>query len=267
MFPSDLIQLSNATRDAANLLGRWLAQQETTEPPVLADDEVIVLAGNAAIPTVDAACQLAASSEARLVITGGIGHSTTFLYAAIARHSRYHTLPTTGLAEATILADIAHQFWQIPRERILCETASGNCGENARFTRTLLEAQGITRPRGVLVQDPTMQRRTMATFARVWRDIGGAENWHSWPGFVPVLEQGENGAIFAGHLEGLWAVDRYLSLIIGELLRLRDDASGYGPKGRDFIEHVDIPTDVEAAWRTLCDDESLRVLPGLRALA
>lgn len=267
MFPSDLIQLSNATRDAANLLGRWLAQQETTEPPVLADDEVIVLAGNAAIPTVDAACQLAASSEARLVITGGIGHSTTFLYAAIARHSRYHTLPTTGLAEATILADIAHQFWQIPRERILCETASGNCGENARFTRTLLEAQGITRPRGVLVQDPTMQRRTMATFARVWRDIGGAENWHSWPGFVPVLEQGENGAIFAGHLEGLWAVDRYLSLIIGELLRLRDDASGYGPKGRDFIEHVDIPTDVEAAWRTLCDDESLRALPGLRALA
>lgn len=267
MFPSDLIQLSNATRDAANLLGRWLAQQETTEPPVLADDEVIVLAGNAAIPTVDAACQLAASSEARLVITGGIGHSTTFLYAAIARHSRYHTLPTTGLAEATILADIAHQFWQIPRERILCETASGNCGENARFTRTLLEAQGITRPRGVLVQDPTMQRRTMATFARVWRDIGGAENWHSWPGFVPVLEQGENGAIFAGHLEGLWAVDRYLSLIIGELLRLRDDASGYGPKGRDFIEHVDIPTDVEAAWRALCDDESLRALPGLRALA
>lgn len=267
MFPSDLIQLSNATRDAANLLGRWLAQQETTEPPVLADDEVIVLAGNAAIPTVDAACQLAASSEARLVITGGIGHSTTFLYAAIARHSRYHTLPTTGLAEATILADIAHQFWQIPRERILCETASGNCGENARFTRTLLEAQGITRSRGVLVQDPTMQRRTMATFARVWRDIGGAENWHSWPGFVPVLEQGENGAIFAGHLEGLWAVDRYLSLIIGELLRLRDDASGYGPKGRDFIEHVDIPTDVEAAWRTLCDDESLRALPGLRALA
>lgn len=266
MFPSDLIQLNDETRHAANLLGRWLAQQETIVPPVIVEDEMIVLAGNAALPTVDAACQLAASSEARLVITGGIGHSTTFLYAAIARHSRYHRLPTTGLAEATILADIAHQFWQIPRERIICETTSGNCGENARFTRTLLEAQGITQPRGVLVQDPTMQRRTMATFARVWRDIGGAANWRSWPGFVPVLEQGEDGAIFAGNLEGLWTVDRYLSLIIGELPRLRDDADGYGPKGRDFIEHVAIPPEVETAWRTLCDDESLRALPGLRAL-
>lgn len=267
MFSSDLIQLHDETRHAANLLGNWLAQQETTVPPVLADDEVIVLAGNAALPTVDAACQLAAASEARLVITGGIGHSTTFLYAAVARHSRYHTLPTTGLAEATILADIAHQFWQIPRERILCETASGNCGENARFTRTLLETQGIARPRGVLIQDPTMQRRTMATFARVWRDIGGAENWRSWPGFVPVLEQGKDGAVFAGNLEGLWAVDRYLSLLIGELPRLRDDASGYGPQGRDFIEHVEIPPGVDAAWRILCADESLRALPGLRALA
>ncbi|ROP62261.1 uncharacterized SAM-binding protein YcdF (DUF218 family) [Enterobacter sp. BIGb0383] len=267
MFATDLIQLNDNTRLAANLLGRWLAQQETTVPPVLTDNDVIVLAGNAAIPTIDAACQLAASSGALLVISGGIGHSTTFLYAAVARHSRYHTLPTTGLAEATILADIAHHFWQIPRERILCETASGNCGENARFTRTLLEAQGITRPRGVLVQDPTMQRRTLATFARVWRDIGGAENWRSWPGFVPVLEQGENGAVFAGDLEGLWAVERYLSLIIGELPRLRDDASGYGPQGRDFIEHITIPPEVEAAWRTLCEDQSLRALPGLRALA
>ena len=267
MFSSDLIQLSDETRHAANLLGRWLAQQETVVPPVLAENEVIVLAGNAAIPTVDAACQLAASSEATLVITGGIGHSTTFLYAAIARHSRYYRLPTTGLAEAAILADIAHQFWQIPRERILCETASGNCGENARFTRTLLETQGIAQPRGVLVQDPTMQRRTMATFARVWRDIGGAENRGSWPGFVPVLEQGKDGAVFAGNLEGLWAVDRYLSLIIGELPRLRDDASGYGPQGRDFIEHVAIPSDVEAAWGILCEDESLRALPGLRAIS
>jgi len=111
-----------------------------------------------------------------------------------------------------------------------------------------------------------MQRRTLATFARVWRDIGGAENWRSWPGFVPVLENGENAAVFSGSLEGLWAVDRYLSLIIGELPRLRDDASGYGPQGRDFIEHVAIPPEVEIAWRTLCDDESLRALPGLRAL-
>lgn len=37
-----------------------------------------------------------------MIISGGIGHSTTFLYAAIAKHPRYHTIPTTGRAEAAI---------------------------------------------------------------------------------------------------------------------------------------------------------------------
>jgi hypothetical protein len=39
----------------------------------------------------------------------------------------------------------------------------------------------------------------------------------------------------------MWPVDRYLSLILGEVPRLRDDAKGYGPAGRDFIVHVDFP--------------------------
>ena len=52
-------------------------------------------------------------------------------------------------------------------------------------------------------------------------------------------------------------MDRYLSLIAGELPRLRDDETGYGPRGRDFIVHVDIPADVEAAWQTLQNDADL----------
>lgn len=46
---------------------------------------------------------------------------------------------------------------------------------------------------------------------------------------------------FVPAAEGLWSVERYLSLITGELPRLRDDATGYGPCGHDFIVHVDIP--------------------------
>lgn len=266
MFTTGSISLHDKTRQAANVLGRWLAQQDTREPPTLTDGEYIVLAGNAVMPTIEAACQLAASSTAPLIITGGIGHSTTFLYAAVARHPRYHTLPTTGRAEATLLADIAREFWQVPSERILCETASGNCGENARFTRSLLDDLGVSNPRGVVVQDPTMQRRTMATFARVWHDQDNGAGWRSWPGFVPELVAGEFGVQFAGEYEGLWSVERYLSLLLGELPRLRDNASGYGPQGRDFIAHVTIPDEVEAAWQTLYNDDSLRSLPGLRAL-
>ncbi|MNP48303.1 hypothetical protein D3C76_1424110 [compost metagenome] len=57
--------------------------------------------------------------------------------------------------------------------------------------------------------------------------------------------------------EGLWPVERYLSLVLGELPRLKDDVNGYGPAGRDFIAHVEIPANVEAAWRILRNDSTL----------
>lgn len=49
-------------------------------------------------------------------------------------------------------------------------------------------------------------------------------------------------------------MERYLSLVLGELPRLRDDVNGYGPAGRDFIAHVEIPDEIEAAWNILRND-------------
>ena len=51
--------------------------------------------------------------------------------------------------------------------------------------------------------------------------------------------------------------ERYLSLLTGELPRLRDDSDGYGPRGRDFIVHVDFPAEVIQAWQTLKHDAVL----------
>lgn len=47
--------------------------------------------------------------------------------------------------------------------------------------------------------------------------------------------------------QGVWSVERFISLLLGEVPRLRDDPRGYGPRGRGFIDHVDIPEEVEAA--------------------
>jgi hypothetical protein len=41
------------------------------------------------------------------------------------------------------------------------------------------------------------------------------------------------------------------SLLLGEVPRLRDDADGYGPRGRNLIDHVDIPEQVLLAYRNL----------------
>lgn len=52
-------------------------------------------------------------------------------------------------------------------------------------------------------------------------------------------------------LHGVWDVERYISLLLGEIIRLRDDENGYGPKGKNFIDHVDIPPGIEEAWARL----------------
>lgn len=38
---------------------------------------------------------------------------------------------------------------------------------------------------------------------------------------------------------------------MGEIPRLTDNIEGYGPKGKDYIAHVDIPIEVEKAFAEL----------------
>lgn len=53
---------------------------------------------------------------------------------------------------------------------------------------------------------------------------------------------------------GMWDMERYISLLLGEIPRLSDDENGYGPKGRDFIAHVEIPEQVKEAFGELCKE-------------
>ncbi|MEO3738780.1 ElyC/SanA/YdcF family protein [Kosakonia sp. WA-90] len=249
--------LPEQTLAAANALGAWLAQNDFVGKPTPVRADVVILAGNAVIPTINAACALAAAQGTPLLISGGIGHSTTFLYSAIARHPRYNVLRTTGRSEAAILADIARQFWKLDDKQILVEEKSANCGENARFSIDMLVNRGMTPKTAMVVQDPTMQRRTMATFARVSQQCANAPHWLSWPGFTPRLVNTAKGVTFQPRQRGLWSVERYLSLILGEVPRLRDDANGYGPGGRDFLVHIDFPQHIEDAWQVLLADRTL----------
>ena len=49
----------------------------------------------------------------------------------------------------------------------------------------------------------------------------------------------------------MWDIDRYVNLLMGEIPRLKDDENGYGPKGKNFIAHVDIPETVYDAFKQL----------------
>ena len=65
--------------------------------------------------------------------------------------------------------------------------------------------------------------------------------------------------ITGGKRAGIWTIGRYISMILGEVKRLRDDEMGYGPTGAGFIRHVDIPDEVENAWRRLIENDELVV--------
>ncbi len=69
--------------------------------------------------------------------------------------------------EAEIFADIALQKG-VPKEKILIENKSTNTGENVSLTKELLAEKGLAFQTFILVQKPYMERRTYATFRKVW---------------------------------------------------------------------------------------------------
>ena len=56
---------------------------------------------------------------------------------------------------------------------------------------------------------------------------------------------------FKDEILGMWNMERYVNLLMGDIARMNDDENGYGPKGKNFISHVDIPSDVMNAYEQL----------------
>jgi uncharacterized SAM-binding protein YcdF (DUF218 family) len=211
--------------------------------------EILLLLGNSVLHASESAFTAMQKGIAqRLVISGGKGHSTELLYKTLTLHPEYRAIPIAGQSEAELLAEIATRFYKVNRSLILFETKSSNCGENAEFTARILHQNAIAARTVILVQDPTMQRRSSAALRKVWRQAGLPLAVTNFPTFVPrVKAEGETIAFCTGDVHGLWPLERFLSLVLGEIPRLRDDADGYGPRGRRFIDHVDVPPSVLAA--------------------
>jgi uncharacterized SAM-binding protein YcdF (DUF218 family) len=236
--------------DDVNLVSDFLAEREAGG--LAAGVDGVVLLGGSVLAAAELAFQAMRDGVARtLVIVGGIGHATPFLYDAVAAHPRYRDVPTAGRSEAEILAEIAIRHWQLAGVPTILETRSTNCGENAVECRRVLAAAGLRPAVLALVQDPTMQRRTHATFRCVWDAAGDDARLVSAPPFVPRVAATDDGVHFADEAHAAWPMPRFLSLLLGEIPRLRDDEAGYGPRGRGFLVHVAIPDDVLRAHARL----------------
>jgi hypothetical protein len=166
-----------------------------------------------------------------------------------------------GLGEADVLYQILTRYFDTKKPedrgpRVLIENRSTNCGANAVETKRVLDGAGITGPVScVVVQDPTMSLRTIASFEKAYDNVPLQErpSFKACPVFAPKVEmQGERIEFTVDERDGLraedlWEMNRFCELLVGEVARLRDDESGYGPRGKGFIGHVDVPEEVVKA--------------------
>ncbi|GAA3562003.1 YdcF family protein [Kribbella ginsengisoli] len=226
------------------LIAGYLARRDVAEP---VDADLLVLMGSAVLESVEVAARVWLDGLVpRIVVSGGIGHSTQHLLAKVGQE--------VLRPESHIFSDLLTGAYGVPADVIEVEERSTNCGENAEFTRPFVDrAQRI-----LLVQDPTMQRRTHASFVRSFRDLPGTQ-LISFAPVIPAITPYGVAAAAGGPV--IWERERFASLVLGEIRRLRDDEDGYGPRGRDFIDHVDVPAAVEEAYRRVSDQYPALIRP------
>lgn len=181
-----------------------------------------------------------------IMIVGGEGHTTQSLREAV--HNTYSEIETKGKMEADIMNEYIKMKYGI--DKILIERDSTNCGNNITNAINIMKKNSI-KPRSIIiVQDSTMQRRMDAGFRKYLKDTEvNIINFASYK-VNAIVKDGEI-VLEPTSIWGMWSLKRYISLLMGEIPRLMDDAEGYGPNGKGYIAHVDIPDNVLKAYEYL----------------
>jgi len=228
-----------------NTLARFLARRDV-ESLTNVQADVLLLLGNALPGTARIVADAWHAGVAPIIlISGGVGHSTPLLWDAVRCHSQFGDVAVDDRPEADIFRDILADHLGVDSAAILVENESTNCGANAWASKAVLGP--LSPGKLILIQDPTMQRRTHASFQRAYRGETATE----FISFSPFVPQALTETLIENFSDGIWTFERFVDLVLGEIPRLSDDPNGYGPSGKDFIEHVEIPEDVLEAYKTL----------------
>ncbi|KAM0185734.1 hypothetical protein ACHAPA_011976 [Fusarium lateritium] len=263
---------------SATELDAYLQSQHSTDkgtPDSAAQPiDVIVLCASAILAIPEAVFEWAVQEQARpdarqrntvLVLCGGIGPCTSFVYDAIKSSKKYSQIynDVNGKPEGQVLKTMAERFYKLDVDkpeyqslsgnglRILVSDRSTNCGADAAETRKVLEGNGIYSPRSmVVVQDPAMSSRTVSSFSKVYEDQEA--HISSWPrlksGSLPRKEKSQDKNM----PKELWSMDRFLDRIMGDTSRVQS-------KNLKANSSIDIPNEVEEAWSTMMHKDSLKV--------
>lgn len=154
-----------------------------------------------------------------LIFSGGLGTITKTMW---------------NVPEADQFAEIALEMG-VPAEKILIENRSTNTGENILFTKKLLAEKQLNPRVLILVQKPYMERRSYATFRKLWPEKGVIVT-SPRATFDEYLQRYSNRAL---------SKDDVISIMVGDLQRIKL----YPARG--FQIYQEIPDDVWAAYEEL----------------
>ena len=254
-FKQGTYTMNSEIAEKINILGRFC---EMRDLPILSREcllgkyglekaDVMVLFGGSILAGADLfAGAIRDGAAEKYVIVGGEGHTTEALRKRI--HGEYPEIRTDGLQESEAMQLYLEKAYGLQAD--LLETRSTNCGNNITNLLALLKEASVPHDSIILCQDATMQRR-MDAGLRKYTPAG--TKIINFAAYAATVAGGETGLAYTSEIHGMWDMERYITLLMGEIPRLKDDGSGYGPKGKDFIAHVGLPSEVLKAFEDLKD--------------
>lgn len=234
--------------------------------------DIMVLFGGSIVVGGDVLAEGITKHMARnYIIVGGAGHTTEALRATM--RELFPHVETDRLPEARIFQNYLSQRYGIHADWL--EIESTNCGNNITYLLDLLEREHVAHDSMILVQDATMQRR-MAAGMKKFAPDAAIVNYAAYEATVigqntipdadipragicsmdvssvdipkassPNADLPDaSGLTFTQAIPGMWNMSKYAELLLGEIERLVDSPNGYGPNGKNYIAHIDVPSAV-----------------------
>lgn len=235
-----------------NLLGAFLGKRDISDltPRHLWDKygiwqaDVMVLFGGSILCGGDVLAEgMKQKIAKKYVIVGGAGHTTKALRDRV--HKEFPVIETEDLSETEIFSEYIKLRYGLTADYLECH--STNCGNNITYLLDLLKSNHVSYDSMIISQDAAMQYRMEAGLRKYEKDIT-IINYAAYSARV-IVRHSELG--FEKDIHGMWDMERYISLLLGEIPRLTDDQNGYGPKGKNYIAHVDIPESAANAFTEL----------------
>ncbi|TVY07889.1 YdcF family protein [Paenibacillus cremeus] len=247
----DLYQMAENINILSGFLGKrdidTLTSQALEEKYRISQTDLLILFGGSIAYGCDVVGQAVSNHIVKnFMIVGGEGHTTESLRRTI--HNAVPEIETTGKMEADLMSEYIK--WKYDIDNILIERNSTNCGNNITYALDVIKQNNLSLNNLIIVQDSTMQCRMDAGFRKYLQDPKvEVINFASYQARVEV--KNEKLVMEPTGIWGMWEIERYVSLLMGEIPRLLDDIHGYGPNGKNYIAHVDIPINVLKAFEEL----------------